>query len=235
MTFTLSTNQRRTFYSASLIGLRALDQAEGVARRFGPDADARWKSFRGHLGTTERLDLLIRDAAVKWNSAFSPAVVFSLPGLATDEPFGPDWGSFPEHEAEGLWNDDSRPISLQTISETLGIEEKTIALPRISASTRLVVAGGAAITAVARYFQQHSHLSWSDQVLAVAEKPELRHLAGLMAVLLFAAGPTRLVLPDEDAPAVLKVADFPSGGTEVISDDASSRSLGFVRQAVLGG
>ena len=41
------------FYRASLIGLRFLDDQQDRASRFGPDADARWRSFQGHLHVGE--------------------------------------------------------------------------------------------------------------------------------------------------------------------------------------
>ncbi len=235
MSSAVSSAQRNGFYRAALLGLRALDEAERSGRRFGADADARWNGFRGHLGTAERLDLVIRDAAVKWASAFSPALVFKLPGLASDEPFGPDWSALPEHEAARLWTDHSCPPGIGAVTGALGIEAPPIDLPAVLPSTRLLVAGGAAIAGVARHFQQHSALSWSDQVLVVAEQPRLRHLAGLMAPLLYAAGPTRLVLPSDDVAAVLAKADFSSGATVVTSNDASSRSLSFARQASQAG
>ena len=51
----------RPFYRAAALGLRALD-GRGVRRRFGEDADARWRQFRGELRDADRFDLLLRDA-----------------------------------------------------------------------------------------------------------------------------------------------------------------------------
>ncbi len=235
MSTAVSSAQRSRFYQAALLGLRALDEAERTGRRFGADADARWNGFRGHLGTAERLDLVLRDAAVKWASAFSPALVFRLPGLAADEPFGPDWPALREHEAARLWADHSRPVAIQAAAEALGVGLTAMVLPAISPSTRLLVAGGAAIASLAYHFQQHSDLSWSDQVLVVAEQPRLRHLAGLMAPLLYAAGPSRLVLPCDDLAGVLNGADVSPGATPVTSDDASGGCLSFVNQATRRG
>ncbi len=244
MSSPVSSAERSRFYEAALLGLRALDEAERTGRRFGADADARWNGFRGHLGMAERLDLVIRDAAVKWASAFSPALVFKLPGLAADEPFGPDWSALPEHEAARLWAEDSRSVCIQTAAQTLGVEATPMVLPAISPPTRLLVAGGAAIANLALHFQQHSDLSWSDQVLVVAEQAGLRQLAGLMAPLLYAAGPTRLVLPPrglsaalllDDVAAVLKKVGFSPGATPVTSDDASDDCLSFVNRAARRG
>ena len=232
---TITLAQRDSFYRAAFLGLRALDELESTARRFGTDADARWEGFRGHLGATERLDLLIRDAAVRWGSGFSPATVFGLPGLASDEPFGPDWASLPEHDAHRLWSDLNRPAGIDAVAEALGMTASHVDLPTISASTRLVVAGGAAIRAVAIRFQGSAELSWSDQVLVVAKKPAFRQLAGLMAPLLGAREPTRLVRPEEDVAGALKAVGFNVGGQGITSDDADGFSTSFVRLATRGG
>ena len=180
MSATVSSEERNAFYQAAYLGLRALDAAERTPRRFGSDADARWRSFQGHLGLSDRLNLLIRDAAVTWTSGFSPAIVFGLSGLASDEPFGPDWTALAEHEAKQLWSDSSRPI-LALLLEMLEIATGDVDLPRVSAATQLVVAGGVATRAVADHFAAHRELSWSDQVLVVASGPAVRQCAGLVA------------------------------------------------------
>lgn len=54
------------FYRAALIGLRFLDSAQARPTRFGRDADAHWGDFQGHLQLSDRIDILCRDAAVKW-------------------------------------------------------------------------------------------------------------------------------------------------------------------------
>ena len=91
----VSPERRDAFYAAAVAGLRALDARERTARRFGPDADTRWSSFKGALTDADRIDLLLRDAAVTWGAAFSASEVFDLFGLAPDEPFGPDWKPLP--------------------------------------------------------------------------------------------------------------------------------------------
>ena len=63
-----------SFYRAVLVGLGWLDAVEAKQRRFGPEVDARWKGFAGHLTATDRIDILLRDAAVVWGTAFAPAV-----------------------------------------------------------------------------------------------------------------------------------------------------------------
>ena len=196
-------------------------------------ADARWRSFQGHLGLSDRLNLLIRDAAVTWTSGFSPAIVFGLSCLASDEPFGPDWTALAEHEAKQLWSDSSRP-TLALLLEMLEIATGDVDLPRVSAATQLVVAGGVATRAVADHFAAHRELSWSDQVLVVASGPAVRQCAGLVAALLEAQGPTRLVHPTSDVPSSLKKLGISGGGHAVIFNDATAEEQSFVRGATQG-
>jgi len=231
----ISEASRETFYRGALMGLRYLDRSERLARRFGADADARWEGFRGHLGVGDRLDILIRDAAGKWHAAFSPAEVFALPGLAADEPFGPDWRGLPEDRAEALWSGDLPEPNLAACAEALGIVSTPVEVPPLLPSTHLVVAGGAAILAVGEAFAARPELSWSDQLLVVAEAPTVRHFAGLAAPLLGAQAATRLVFPAEEVAATLDAVDFSVGGHAVISPDASPAARHFARQAALEG
>ena len=160
--------QRETFYAAAVAGLRALDAMERSPRRFGGDADASWASFRGALNEADRIDFLLRDAAVTWGAAFSPADVFGLFGLAPDEPFGPDWRPLGSAAARRYLTAGSDTPTIADIGELLGVASQKVDVPAISASTRLAVAGGAALVSVARAFSAEPTLSWSDQVLAVA-------------------------------------------------------------------
>ena len=234
MSSSASREQRRAFYRAALQTLRTLDTAESTPRRFGPAADARWEGFCGHLGTAERIDLLIRDAAVTWGTGFSAALVFSLPGLASDEPFGPDWEALPEPQAKRLWGEVIAPGTVGAVADGLGVERGDVALPAITASTRLIVTGGAAIVAAGERFAGHRELSWSDQVLVVADSAAACQLAGLVAPLILASGPTVVVRPSEDVAGTLQGAGFASGGEPVMSDDATGRAREFVRQATRG-
>jgi len=221
---------REAFYAAALVGLKALDGRERTPRRFGPDADARWQQFRGALGDADRLDLLLRDGAVTWGPAFSPADSFGFFGLTHDEPFGPDW--------QGISNDRAATLaghvgaaSLSSAAAALKIEAQPVVLPALTASTRVVVAGGAAILAVAERFATAPELSWSDQVVVVASSPAFRQLAGLAAVLLAAKARTPLVRPDAEPAPVLASAGFPAVDAAVVSPDAEPACADFARKA----
>jgi hypothetical protein len=221
---------RDAFYAAAARGLRLLDARERTPRRFGPEADTRWAAFCGGLTESDRLDLLLRDAAVAWGPAFSPAEAFGLFGLAPDEPFGPDWQTLPVRAARELFEVRPVPTAPAAVARLLKIEPAPVEVPPLTAATRLAVAGGAALLAVAEAFARQPGLSWSDQVLAVATSPAHRQLAGLLAVALD-QGRTRLVRPTGDVRVTLKVAGFVQVDTAVISADAEAQCRDFATRA----
>ena len=174
-----SPQDRAAFYGAAVLGLRALDARERTPRRFGADADARWTQFAGALGVGDRIDILLRDAAGTWGAAFSPSECFGFFGLADDEPFGPDWDGIDDHAAKKLLADPSGSPSLDSVAAALGVKAASVVIPPLSPSTKLVVAGGAAFVAVAKAFAENRALSWTDQVVAIADKGAFRQLAKL--------------------------------------------------------
>lgn len=225
-------HERDAFYAAAVVGLRALDLRERTPRRFGAEADARWMQFGGALGAGDRIDILLRDAAGTWGAAFSPAECFDMFGLAEDEPFGPDWVSIDDNGAKRLLAEPNTQPTLETVAFKLGGKAIEIAVPPIMPSTKLVVAGAAAIGSVARAFADNRALSWTDQVAVVSSKPAFRQLAGLAAVLLGARGRTALALPGESE-AALRAAGFAYLDAAVVSPDAEPEAAEFVRK--LGG
>ena len=228
---TLPTRDRDLFYAAGVAGLRALDRRERTPRRFGPDADTRWASFKGALTDSDRVDFLLRDAAVTWGVAFSPAEAFGLFGLAPDESFGPDWQPLSATAARRYLDGDTAVSGPVDLGELLGVASAPVHVPAITASTRLAVAGGTALVAVARAFAERSDLSWSDQVLAVATKPVHRQLAGLLAVFTGAASRTRLTRPAEDLRVTIKAAGFAQIDAAVVSSDAEPACADFAGSA----
>ena len=224
-------DRRDAFYAAAVAGLRALDSRERSPRRFGNDADTRWASFKGALTDADRIDLLLRDAAVTWGAAFSAAEVFDLFGLAPDEPFGPDWKPLPASTARRVLTDSTPTARPAELARLLGAAAHPVSVPPLSASTRLAVAGGAALVAVADAFAADPALSWSDQVLAVATSPAHRQLAGLLAIAVGSPGRTRLTRPGDDVRATLKAAGFAQLDAAVASPDAEPACADFARRA----
>jgi len=220
------------FYRAAVLGLRALDARERAPRRFGPDADARWTQFAGALGLGDRLDILLRDAAGTWGAAFSPSDCFGFFGLADDEPFGPDWVSIQDHVVKKMLADHNCPTTIENVAAALGVKVPFVPLPPLTPATKLVVAGGAALAAIAKAFASDRSLSWTDQVVAIAAKGAFRQLAGLAAVLVGARGRTIIVHPGANAAGALRTAGFAHIDVVLVSPDAEpeagelARSMG---------
>lgn len=221
---------RAAFYGAAVLGLRALDARESRPRRFGADAEARWAQFAGALGSGDRLDILLRDAAGTWGAAFSPSECFGFFGLADDEPFGPDWNGIDDQAAKRLLAEPDAPSTLEHIAYVLGVKAPSVPVPPVAPSTKLVVAGGTAIVSVAKVFAENKALSWSDQVVVVADKGAWRQLAGLAAVLLGARGRTALARPAAATETALRAAGFAHLDAAVISPDAEPEAADLARE-----
>lgn len=230
MTSPPTSQDRAAFYGAAVPGLRALDARETAPRRFGTDADARWAQLAGALGLGDRIDILLRDAAGTWGAAFSPSECFGFFGLADDEPFGPDWGGIDDHAAKRLLSEPDAPATLEHIAYGLGVKAASVPVPPVTPSTKLVVAGGAAILSVAEVFAENKALSWTDQVVVVADQAAWRQLAGLAAVLLGARGRTVLVRATEGAERALRAAGFPHLDAAVVSPDAEPEAAELARK-----
>jgi len=231
VTSTLTSQDRAAFYEAAVLGLRALDARERTVRRFGPDADARWAQFAGALGPGDRLDILLRDAAGTWGAAFSPSECFGFFGIADDEPFGPDWDGIDDRAAKRLLATVSVDApTLDQVAVALGAKAARVTVPPLTPSTKLVVAGGAAIVAVGKAFAADRTLSWTDQVVVIADEPPTRQLAALAAVMLGARGQTVLVRPTDDAPQALRAAGFAHLDAAVISTDAETAAAALARR-----
>ncbi len=204
-------DQINAYYAAAVLGLRALDAAESSPRRFGEAADARWARFQGALNDGDRLEMLLRDAAAAWGVAFAAARVFQLNGVATDDPFGPAWSHHNSRQARGHLQTGGE-ASLAGCAAALGVQPAEVALPEIRPTTKLALAGGAAVLAAAGAFAGREDLDWAAQVTVVADDPGPRQLAGLAGLFVGAVRPCAVVGSDEYAPA--------PGVVSVISDDA---------------
>ena len=227
----VTSQQRESFYAAAVAGLRALDARERKPRRFGPDADARWSAFKGSLTDADRIDWLLRDAA-SWGAAFSPSEAFDLFGLAPDEPFGPDWQPLSAVHARRAFTDAPTSLTPAELGRVLHIQAASISVPTLTASTRLVVAGGAALIAAAQAFTSPTGLSWSDQVLAIATSPAHRQLAALLAIVVGSAARTRLARPAPDLQLTLRAAGFAQVDQALVSPDAEPDCAAFARAAI---
>jgi hypothetical protein len=210
------------FYEASLRALRYVEARSPTGRRFGPDADAMWRSFRGHLTAADRIDLLLRDADVEYPGAFGARVAFGLRGVGDDDAFGSAWESLAPTDADALWR---RTVAEPTPTDVssgigacalaLGIVLRPCDVPKLTANTRLLLAGPSVIVSVAAAFAKEGDLAWSDQVMCVATPPAHRQLAVLCAALL-GAKPTVLVAAGANLPAGARF------DRTLVSDDADA-------------
>ena len=178
----------RAYYSAAVMGLRALEANENRGLRFSPEADARWARFCGQLHTGDRLQMMLRDASAAWGTAFAAARIFPRQGVALDEPFGAAWPT-PSPEDAQAYLDVTEPPSLTRCAELLGITPAALELPELRPTAQFMVAGGAAILALALAFAERDDLDWSRQITVVANTPAHRQLAGLAAVFTHAVKP----------------------------------------------
>lgn len=208
------------FYSASLSTLRFVERRSPTNRRFGPDADAMWRELRGHLTTSDRIDLLLRDGDVAFPGAFAARAIFLRRGVSEDDPFGAGWTSLSVNEADALWRQtvaDTAPESVEgavrRIAAAWDLPLRGVDVGRITPATKLVVAGPSAIAAVIIAFADGADLSFVDQITVVATPEGHRHLAASAAALLNASRAVRLLAPAVGAPA-------PAVDRAIVSEDA---------------
>jgi hypothetical protein len=201
------------FYVAAMLGLGALEARAAAPRRFGADADARWNSFRGGLQDWHRVELLVRDAAVRSPAGFAPRVVFDLPALADDEPCGPDWPAPSPTNAAALLrtaqSENRDPLAaLAAAAEAWGLHPASVtsaAMTGIAPATRLLIAGSGAVLAAASVFIARPELDLADQSVLLADDPGTRQLFGLAIALLDSRRPPRVARTTasaEDVPAL---------------------------------
>lgn len=207
--------QVQQFYRVGVLGLRVLDGRDAARRRFGPDAEARWQLFKGELGDGDRLDLILRDAAVTHPAAFAPRVVFAIDGLAEDEPFGPDWPGPEPTAVAGLLADDGQAGAgdirrlLQSAAAMWGLQPRLVAdteLESVGPATSIVAAGPGVVLSLACLFAARSGLDFADQVVLLGDHPGERQLFGLANVMLETTSAVRVLRCDtatEEARAVV--------------------------------
>jgi len=214
---TLDPAHQLAYYEAALRGLRFIEQRSPVARRFGPDADARWAALRGHLATADRLDILLRDADAQWPAAFGARTVFTLRAVAEDDPFGSTWPPLDPNTAEELWRrvlDEAPPSTLHdalaACALAWGISLTPFDPGPFAPTEKILLAGPSAIAATALAFAKGNDLDWSEQVTLLATPPSHRQLAALVSALLNTTRPPRLLEPQSE----------PEASRVILSDDA---------------
>lgn len=220
---------QRSYYAAALAALRFVEHRNPTGRRFGKDADAAWRSFRGHLTTADRIDLLLRDADVQWPQAFGARSVYALRAVSEDEPFGAEWEGLSLRAAEALWREVQKAPAPSDPSETLqrcaaawAIELRAVKVGSISASTKLLLVGPSAVASAMAHFAKASALSWCDQVLCVATPPAHRQVALVAGALLNADRAVRLATAQT-------VSTLPAPDRVLVSDDAAPEDAAAAR------
>ena len=210
----------QSYYRGALTLLRFVEQRAGSRRRFGAEADAAWRQFKGELSTSDRIQLLLADAHAQWPGAVGASNVCLLPGVAQDDAFGPDWEPLNGVEAEAVWRDAmnaSPPVtladSLAAIATAWGLTLSNHPIGDVTPSAKVVVAGPSAVAALIQVFAANGDLDWARQVVAVASPPAHRQLAAAAGVLLNLTSPVPLT--SKDSP-VTKIV----GAIKVMSNDA---------------
>lgn len=208
-------NDTERFYRAALLGLCAWEGRQPTKRRFCAEADAAWSMIQGHLREADRIDLLIRDAAVKHPAAFAPRTAFALLDLPEDEPFGPHWESpYGRDTGRQAWKRALEDLSLpprelwHRSCETWGVTADPLELrSTLDASSRVLVIGASAVAALADVFLERSdELDWGRQVAAVSATPAGVQLAGLVPLCAGNADSARAHrLTPEDSTAAAKL------------------------------
>ncbi len=229
----IAQRDRQRYYRAGVFSLRVLqDRALGPAR-FTPDADARWKGFRGDLTDSDRVDLLLRDGSAQFPLAFAASSIFALPDLAPDEPHGPDWKSLPPSEAGPLLRETTQgvacgpdaPASLVLTEVAKAWELATpflrVDVAAVVAASSVVVAGSSAIAALADHMAGRPDMDFADQLLLITDQPAERQMFGLAAALCGSRTPPRTARSDDTLAAVLAMK-FDRCMALVVSDDAEA-------------
>jgi hypothetical protein len=236
--------RRTAYYRSALDLLRFVEQRSPTARRFGPEADALWRSFAGDLDTGDRIELLLRDADRQWGGAFGARAVFALRSAHEQDAFGTSWSRMSGREAETLWSatlaEPSSPDPIDLIAAILRdwkLAPPPFEPPKFGPSTRLAIAGLAAIVACLRQFLANPDLSWPNQVVVVAEAPGTRQLAAAAAAIFDQAQPTLLLHPAQLTPAHLaQVAERLGNSLEpIVSPDAELREQRLVTSLIRAG
>ncbi|WP_104981129.1 hypothetical protein [Sorangium cellulosum] len=225
-----------SYYRAAALGLRLLEAREARGRRFGEAAAATWRALGGELEDRDRLDLLLRDAAVSNPLAFSARGVFDLTWLTDDEPFGP---SFPQASAglaaALLREATASPLAATDPQAVLGAAadawrlaplapEPALAdrLQRVVPATRIVASGARAVAMLAAHANARSDLDLGEQVLLVTDTPAERQMFGFALLLTPSRGRPRVISPAQASAAQARALGFTRCDVSLLSQDAAA-------------
>ncbi|MBX3265023.1 MAG: hypothetical protein KF782_35450 [Labilithrix sp.] len=217
------------YYEAALAALRYVEQRAPTSRRFGPDADLVWASFRGHLAAVDRVELLVRDADAQWPGSLGARGVFALDG-AEDDAFGQGWAPLDPVRAEALLRDAlaaPAPPNLRAALAQIAAAWRVSLAPfehaPVTPSSRLLVAGPSAVAALAQAFEGRAELDWADQVAVVATAPAHRQLAGFVGAALNATKRVAILAAGE--PAALPGRVLAVSADAALEDASHARRL----------
>jgi hypothetical protein len=179
------------FYRAAFEGLRFLEQREGRGRRFGEAAHAAWRSLGGEFEASDRIELLLRDAAAQHPLAFGARGVFEMTWLAEDEPFGSEWPPVRAALAETLLRE-SKGTGETDVAKLVAVAARHWAFPRptvtpaltdqvarITPASHFLMAGVSAMLAVITAAATRRDLDLGEQALVLTNGPADRQLWGL--------------------------------------------------------
>lgn len=222
---------QRSYYAAALTALRFAEERSPTGRRFGKEADAAWRAFKGSLTTADRIDLLLRNADGQWRQAFGARSVYALRAVAEDEPFGPEWAPLSARAADKLWrevNEGEAPrnvkAALRECAAAWDLNLKKVPVEPLRATTKLVLAGPSAIAAYCAHFAEEPSLGWSRQVTCIATAPAHRQLALLAGALLNSSEPAQVLTAAE-------AAGLRRAGRAVVGPDADPDDAAAVERA----
>lgn len=225
------------FYRASLDGLRFLEAREGKGRRFGEAAVAAWQALGGELESRDRLDLLLRDAAVTHPLAFSARLVFQLAALTDDEPFGPEWSGAPARLAELLLRDGTGSQATPDPAAPFIDAAKRWSVPepkpapalqdhvgRVTGASRILLSGASAMLTLNAAASGRRDWDLAEQVVLLAESPAERQLWGMALLSTPSRKQPRVLAPGEATADRIRELGLKHLDVALVSEDAGAEA-----------
>lgn len=215
------------FYKAALSTALLLEQ-DGPDRLLDKEADAAWRAYDDTIPSAIRFDLVLKNLAMLYPSAFAPGPVFELPGWYDDAPWGVGFVRPPRDELETLFRRREPPANLDAAlarardAWSVRAPASSDFASRLTPMTQVLVCGASAMSAVASAFGARENHQVRTQVLLVSETPASRHLLGLASALGRQQGAPRVIAPVANAKAAAESVGATPASLFVYSDDASA-------------